>query len=166
MISLRLSLMILFILTGLFIGQALFYFNGLPDQIASHFDGAGRPDAWMTKHGFFLFEFFLISVLLIQFLGVPWLVARLPQRWINLPNRDYWFSEDRRNETLKSIKVFFEWFSVMLLAMFIAVNQLVFEANMSGRGLWSTGIWTILFAYLLAAGFWILFFLRRFRLPG
>ncbi|HMQ03425.1 MAG TPA: DUF1648 domain-containing protein [Pyrinomonadaceae bacterium] len=161
----RLSLISIFFLVGIFVAQALFYYNGLPDLIASHFDAAGRPDAWMTKPGFFLFEFAFLSFLLVTFLSVPVLVGRLPVRLINLPNREFWFSEDKRKETLRTIRVSFEWFAALLLMMFIAVNQMVFEANINGRTLWTAGIWIILVVYLLVVLIWMIAFVRRFRLP-
>ncbi len=161
----RLSLISLILCLGILIGQALFYYNGLPDIIASHFDAARWRDAWMSKNGFFAFEFAIIAILLLQFLGVPWLVGRLPIRWLNLPNRDFWFADERREGTLRTIRVYFEWFAVMMTVLFVAVNQLVFEANMNSRNLWSTGMWIILAVYLVAVCVWMIALVLRFRHP-
>jgi len=71
----------------------------LPEQVASHFDWAGRVDGWSSRGGFVvalaLFETFLTAV----FLGAGELILRVPRTWINLPGKGYWLAPERERKT-------------------------------------------------------------------
>jgi uncharacterized membrane protein len=159
----RLSKIILFFLIGLFAAQCVYYYPNLPEIMASHFDGAGRPNGWMSKQSFYIFEGFILGLIVLEFTFLPWIIGKMPNRLINMPNKDYWFAEERRVETIDVIRHFFEWFSAALLALFTAVNQLVFRANINNENL-SSGVWLILGAFLLFVIVWLIKFYRRFRI--
>ena len=64
----------------------------LPEQVASHYDFAGRPDGYQSK-----FEFVCTATLLdLLMLGLvcvlPALIPRVPLRMVNLPHKAYWFA--------------------------------------------------------------------------
>ena len=44
--------------------QRASYSPRLPETLATHFDGAGRPNDWMSKHGFFGFHLALLGTTL------------------------------------------------------------------------------------------------------
>jgi uncharacterized membrane protein len=159
----RLSRIVLFFLIGTFVAQAVYYYPVLPDPMASHFDGAGRPDAWMSKRSFFIFEALILGLIVLEFTLLPWLIGKMPLSLINMPNKQYWFADERREETLAVIGRFFEWFAAALLALFTAVNQLVFRANLDGENL-SSKMWLILLAFFVFVAVWLVKFFRQFRM--
>lgn len=161
----RLSRMILFFLIAVFASQCVFYYPNLPPEMASHFDAWGRPDGYMSKQGFFVFEAVVLAFIILQFTFLPHLTGNLPLTFINMPNKEYWFSEERRVSTQQIIRRYFEWFSAALLALFIGINQLVFRANLTGENL-SNGSWTILGAFLVFVIVWLIKFVRRFRIEN
>lgn len=161
----RLSRMILFFLIGVFVSQSVYYYPNLPAEMASHFDASGRPNGYLSKESFFVFESFILLLIILEFTFLPWLIGKMPNRLINMPNRDYWFAAERRTETLGVIRHFFEWFSATLLALFIGINQLVFRANLNGENL-SSGSWLILGAFLIFVIVWLIKFVRRFRIEN
>lgn len=161
----RLSRMILFFLIGVFVAHCTFYYPNLPAQMVSHFGLHGEPNGWMQKESFFVFEAIILIVIILQFTFLPALTGNLPLTFINMPNREYWFSAERRDETLKILRHYFEWFSVALLALFIGINQLVFRANLSGENL-SANSWLILGVFLIFVIGWLIKFTRQFKLKS
>ena len=158
----RLSRIILIFLISVFISHCAFYYPNLPDPMATHFNGAGKPDGWMAKSNFFLLEIGILALIVLEFTFLPWIIGKFPVRLINMPNKEYWFAEERRAETLRIIGHFFEWFSAALLALFIGINQLVFHANLTRENL-SPMSWVILGAFLVFVVVWLISFYRRFK---
>ena len=159
----RLSRMILIFLIGVFVSQCVYYYPNLPQLMASHFDGAGVPNGWMSKQSFILLEAVILSFIILEFTFLPWLIGKMPNRLINMPNKDYWFAAERRRETINIIQHFFEWFSAGLLVLFITVNQLVFRANINNENL-SSYSWLILVGFFAFVIVWLIKFFRRFRI--
>lgn len=162
----RLSRIILYFLIGVFLAQAVYYYPNLPEMMASHFNGAGEPDGWMSKRNFFLLEGVILLVIILEFTLLPWLIGKMPDSMINMPNKQFWFAEERRAETLSVIRNSFEWFSISLLALFTAVNQLVFRANINRENLLSAEMWLILGAFLIFVILWLIKFTRQFRIKN
>src|SRR5687768_4726464 len=121
----RTSRIIIYFLIGIFLAQSVYYYSALPEKMASHFNAAGEVDGWMSKSSFFIFEGGILLLILAEFTLIPFLIKILPDSLINLPNKDFWLAKERREETFAAIRDYFEWFSILLLALFIAVNQMV-----------------------------------------
>ena len=161
----RLPRIILLILVGIFIAQMSYYYVNLPEQVASHFDGAGIPNGWMSKSTFVIFELFLLIFVVGQFMFVPRLIEKMPDSLINLPNKKYWLAAERRSEAFSIIRIYFEWFSVGLLILFIAINQLVFRANLNHENLSNKEAWVIIGMFLAFVAVWLISLVRKFRNP-
>ena len=85
------------IFLGLFvlsIAHAVYYYPQLPDIVASHFGSAGKPDAWSSRHVFVGIYLFSVIMTGLIFLGLAYGMRSIPDNLINLPNRDYWLSQD------------------------------------------------------------------------
>lgn len=158
--------MVLLILTVIFFVQIGFYYPSLPETMATHFDAAGNPDGWLSKTNFVIFEFFLMLIVVGQFALIPLLVEKMPHSLVNIPNKNYWLAEERRAETFGFIRKYFEWFAVVLLLMFIAINQLVFQANIDQKNLSGNLAWLIVAAFLLFTVVWLIGLMRKFRKTG
>lgn len=158
----RVSRFIIVFLAALFIVHIGYFFPRLPDSVASHFDGVGRPDSWMNKGGFLALEVVILGSLVFQFLGIPWLIEKMPTRWINLPNRDHWLAPKRREASLLTIRIFFEWFAAVTLMFFLFVNQLVFTANIQAGYLNNEWLIAILIAYFAFVAIWLIMLITRF----
>ncbi len=160
----RLSRVILaFLLFGL-IGQLLYYYPNLPEKMASHFNDRGEPDGWMLKQNFLIFELVILLILIAEFMLLPLIIAKMPDSLINLPNKTYWLADEKREETFSVIGHYFEWLSVGLFGLFIAVNEMVFLANLAGQPLHNS-VWIILGIFLLFVVIWLIKFILRFRKP-
>lgn len=159
----RLSRIILFFLIGIFVAQCVYYYPNLPEKMASHFNASGEPDGFMSKQGYFGLLGGILGLLILEFTFLPWIIGKMPKQLINMPNKEFWFAEERRAETLNIIRQYFEVFSAALLALFIGINQLAIRANLTGENL-SSQSWLILGAFLIFVIGWLIKFYRRFRI--
>lgn len=161
----RLSRIILIFLIAVFVSQCLFYYPNLPDPMASHFNGAGAANDSMSKLNFFLVEAGILLLIVLEFTLLPYLIGKMPTVLINMPNKDFWFADERRAATIEITKHFFEWFSAALLALFIGINQLVFRANLNNENL-SSMSWLVLGAFLVFVVVWLIKFVKRFKIKN
>jgi len=135
--------------------QAIFFWPALPEKVASHFDGNGQPDGWMSKTSF------VAITLLIQFgiaavmLGIGWLIRVLPPSLINIPNKEYWLAEERSDQTVSDMESMMAWISAGTAIFMLFVFYLTFDANVAeNKGLNSNATWIGVVIYLV----WLLVF--------
>lgn len=93
--------LVMLVVTALIaIVQITFWFNQLPDPMPSHFNGAGKVDGTMSKSGFMVMNVGLQAMFLIGFPLLSMLMKRMPDSMLNIPNKEYWLTPDRREQTL------------------------------------------------------------------
>ena len=129
MISKKLSLLVFLVLCALCVAQGIYYYPQLPGKVASHFGPSGQPDAWSTKSSFMEFYFVLIGVLSIIFLGISFGMSKIPVSLINLPNKAYWLSKDRKQATVDFISHYFLWFASATLFLILYVSHQTFQVH-------------------------------------
>jgi len=138
----------------------------LPPFMASHFGASGRPDGWMSRGGFFLFYAVVFGFVIGVMLAVPRMVAVLPVRLVNLPNRDYWLAPERRQVALRRLGDAMAWFAVALGLLGAIVLELVVRSNLERAPLSN-----VLFLLALGGFFaftigWLVWLVRAFRVPS
>ncbi|MBK6690258.1 MAG: DUF1648 domain-containing protein [Deltaproteobacteria bacterium] len=131
----RLSRALYFGLLGLLILRFVTHLSSLPPVVASHFGPGGQPDGWMSRGVFAVFGLLPVVVSLIVVVAAPLMTARLPASMINLPNKDYWLTPERRAQAFSKLAAEMEWFGAGLVAFFIFTYELVFIANQNGAPL-------------------------------
>ncbi len=112
---------------------AFIWFSGqeLPRLVGSHFGRGGIATGFVPRNRY-LFGISLASVLLPVLIVFPISLAlRNPKAIINLPNRDYWLTPERRPETVNFIRTQMMRFGAALLAFICYVHWLVVQANES-----------------------------------
>src|SRR5262245_25906392 len=135
-------------LLALAVFQSIYFYPQFPDTMASHFDGSGQPNGWSTKPFFFGLNFMLALLMFAISRAVPALVERYPQS-TNIPNRDYWLSSDRLDETIAFLRDHFAWFGVGALTMMLLVIQLVIQTNLRIKyELPSNAMWLLIGGYV------------------
>jgi uncharacterized membrane protein len=153
----------IFALLLFFLGQTLYYSPQLPERIASHFNFHGEPDAWMSKSGFFTFQFGLLAFVCGLFFCISYFLPKMPRSLINLPNKDYWLAPERRAETFRVLRDKIETFQIPLLILFVILNQLTIRANLTGENL-SSASWLVLGAFLLYTIVWAFGLNKNFKI--
>jgi hypothetical protein len=103
--------------------------GGLPDVVASHFIAGGGVDGFLQRGQYtaFMLALVILVPLLLRLAGG--LALRLPVRFVNLPNKQYWLAPERQAATLSSIARFGSWASYATLALLCAVHGFVVRAN-------------------------------------
>jgi uncharacterized membrane protein len=162
----RASRAILLLLAASGVAQLLYDYPLVPERMASHFDGSGRPDGFQSRDAFFALSASMLILTLVLFGGLGALFRRIPSKWFNLPNRDYWLAPERREKTIEVISSRMEWFGAASLALYLFVVQMVVETNRtSAPALDSGSMFIVLGLYLLFTGVWIARFILHFRRP-
>jgi Domain of unknown function (DUF1648) len=140
--------------------------DALPQTVASHFGANGRANGWMSRDGYVLFMLcFSLGVPLFMVLTIGWLPRVMP-RLINLPNRDYWLSGERRDEALGYLLAHAYRLGSVTLLFMLGLHLLVLDANTVQPPRLAGGLLVLLMVLLFAAlGLWTLALLRRFRRP-
>jgi uncharacterized membrane protein len=95
----------IFITTAVFVSVfILLTSEGLPEVVASHFNGQGRANGHMPK---LFYECFMLAFTV----GIPLvviasssLVSRFSDKRINIPNKQIWLSEKYREETFAYLR--------------------------------------------------------------
>lgn len=146
-----------------FISTHLFWLAELPERVATHFDGSGKANGWMSRrsHGIFM---------LIMGLGVPGFVLLmcgtmrfLPSSLMNVPRRDYWHQPEHYPE---ACSIMFRWSQgqafVMLIWMTLLNHEIV-QANLKSPPHLSTfNTWTLVAALLISSALSISWLCWRF----
>lgn len=99
--------------------------------VASHFDFAGRPDAWMKG-----WQFWLTAVLVeigfpLFFVGLGYGIRFLPvgPNTFKIPNREYWIAPGHRDEMFNCYFLNFLWMAFFASLHMLAILSLVVYAN-------------------------------------
>jgi serine/threonine-protein kinase len=101
----------------------------LPTRVASHFDGGGQPNGWMSRSSYLIFTAaFGVGLPAIVILGFR-VLRHLPSDLINIPRRDYWLAPERRLATVTGLFHRSLWLACLLVAMMLGVHLLVVHAN-------------------------------------
>ena len=160
----RRSAIIIVVLLALAAVQIAYYYPQLPATLASHFNAAGAPNSWQPKQAFFAI-YGLVTILLVAvYLIVPRVIFMLPPELVNLPNKAYWLSPQRRAETQAFLMDHFATFGAATLTLTIVVFQLAILANIPGNApSMPPAIWVLLVAYLAFTAIWIIKLFVKFR---
>jgi hypothetical protein len=124
----RTPAMILGLLYLCFFGSLVCSAYQLPDRLATHFNGNGQPDGWMTRSEYLLLTGLSGSLLLLFFVGLFFAIRAAPGG-LNMPHRDYWLSPEQRVATFDFIFCQLLTFSCMFISFFIGIHLLTIQAN-------------------------------------
>jgi hypothetical protein len=142
------------------------YAESLPPTMATHFGAGGVPNGYMSKEGFIVFYLGFMFFLPGLFMAASVLIEKLPVSLINIPNRKYWMTPARREQTVTSLARGIRFLGLMTGLFLIAIDQLVINANMvKPPVLDERGTWVFLFAFVFTIISFLLWITIRFRKP-
>ena len=134
------------------LGFLLWSARGLPETVASQFDGNGTATTWMSRP-----VYLVLMGALPLFLGgvltfVGWLVKILPPESIKIPRRDFWLAPERRAVFSAFMMRWLLWLASLMTVFVSALHGIVVMANASAPphldGRWFFGL-TIGFLLLI-----------------
>jgi Protein of unknown function (DUF1648) len=139
----------------------------LPATVATHFAAGGRANGFMTRIGYQVFYCTLIVLLpLVVYAGLAWLPAHFP-RLVNLPNRDYWLAQPRRESSIATLRVFGVALAAIIVAMFVGVHMFILEAHERTPATLAEGPFVgLVIGFVVVIVILVILLYVRFRAPG
>ena len=129
--------------------QTIWWSTRLPLNVASHFDIAGQVDGTMSRSSLIASQIALQAFWTIGVLLLIWATNRQPHRWLNIPHREHWLDDSRRERTLRLWNTISLRMAIVSMWFFAGLFQLVAAFNVGWRPTLSPAV------YLLAAGYLI-----------
>jgi uncharacterized membrane protein len=145
--------------------QLVWYGPRLPAVVASHFNVAGEPDAWMSRAAFLGVLGGLSAFYLALFVGIAALVRRAPAALVNLPHRDYWLAPERAAASREAIVAEMYAIAAATQALTLVLTQLTFAVALGHRETLGGAAWWALALYLAVVLWRLVALWRRFQLP-
>ncbi len=147
---------------------AAVFWAKLPDEMASHFNAAGQPDGWMAK------TTFLAVMILVQagmggmLYGIGCLIRILPISMVNIPNREYWLADERKDQTLRESESMMAWIAAGTAIFMLAIFWLTLDANIhKEKALDSNATWIVMAVFLVGLFGFLFFKLKKYyRVPS
>lgn len=156
------ALFYLLVIIGL--GQLVYYYPLLPEVVASHFSTDGSADGWMSKQGLTIIHGVVLAVLYLSFYMSGKFNLDGEQKYLSLPNKEYWLQDVRRVQTAEFIARKGIYFSFYTLGFMLLVMQMVFEANLAALVMFDGEAFIfLLLMYGLYISIWTLSFINHFR---
>lgn len=162
----RAPITVLLLLAAVAAIQMTHYYPLLPERLAVHFGSSGEPDGWSSK-GEFMVLFGAMEAFFVLFgVGLALALDRIPVVLINVRHKDYWFSPERREESLEFLKNQILWMEAATLGFFVAMAQLIFRGNLGDAPPRLPGnFWYVLIAFVAAILWFSLRIVLRFCSP-
>jgi uncharacterized membrane protein len=139
----------------------------LPDRVAIHFGSGGAPDGWASNLTHTLLMLGVDTLVFGALYFAPRLIAIVPSRWVNLPNRDFWLSPQRRSLTAEKLQQHLWRFGTAVFLFLLLAGFLTIRANRSDPVRLEEGLFLIgLGIFLVYTLYWVVGLVRAFRIPA
>lgn len=159
----RKAFLTIFLLTILF--NILSYVI-LPDEVAIHFGRGGRADSRASKDINFLFFGGMEILMFLVFWYSPTLVMKTPAKWVNLPNRSFWLTEENKPLAKQKLESLMLEFGIAIFVFFFLISILTLDANLSKPVKLNEPLFlTFLIIFLIYTVYWCIKFYKSFRVP-
>jgi uncharacterized membrane protein len=162
----RAPITVLLLLAAVAAIQMTHYYPLLPETLAVHFGPSGEADGWSSK-GEFMVLFGAMEAFFVLFgVGLALVLDRIPVALINVRHKDYWFSPEKREESLEFLKNQILWMEAATLGFFVAIAQFIFSGNLGDATSRLPGdFWYVLVAFIAVILWFSLRIVLRFRSP-
>jgi uncharacterized membrane protein len=138
----------------------------LPLTVASHFDAAGQPNAFMSRSGYVRFMLCLAVGLPVIVVAILWTVYSRATD-LKLPNCEYWLAPERLDRTRAFLVAHGVWFGSLLVTLSCFVHWLELGANrQQPPHLSNQSFAAVLIAFLIATAAWVAALMFAFRRPA
>jgi len=142
--------------------HAVYYYPQLPEVMAGHFGESGQADGWSAKTDLTAMYFITILFNAAVFMGLGSAIRKLPNWTINIPNRDYWLTGDKREKTLQTMSNWLLWVGSLTMLLFLDMYHQLVRVNLRMAPALEHH-WISIGAYLFLLGLWSVLILGKFR---
>lgn len=155
-------LIVLLLLYVIFFASLFSTIPELPDRVATHFGGSGRADGWMSQQAYMRGAISFGLGLPLLFVAIFFLLRFVPVSALNMPNREYWFSPERRAQSFDWLLRHSLWFASLSVLFLLGIHLSVLDANRAFpprlSNAWMLGITG---SYLAGMLLWIIVMVRH-----
>ncbi len=160
----RLSWIALLLAAGVFMACHADSVRLLPERVATHFDGAGRANGWMSRAQHVWFSPLIHLGASAFILGLTSILHRLPPVLLNLPNKDHWRDPAQYPAACAFLREWSRWLAAVMLVWAIFMDRQIVLANQTQPPrLDSAAIWMLTACFLAATSAAVLWLLLKFR---
>ena len=96
----------------------------------------------------------MVAFMAVLFPGIVALLPKLPNKLINLQNKDYWLSPERRNDTFAFLSRWFLWFGSATFLLLLDGYHQALRVNMGSASALEHPLTSIV-VYLVFTVLWI-----------
>jgi len=137
-----------------------------PSTMAVHFGAGGDPNRWASANTNALFMTGIDVLLFAAFFFVPQLMRITPDRWVNLPNKDYWLRDENRGKMEAILSDQLYKYGTLMFAFMFVVGLLVLQANLSDPVRLRGDLFWWPFGFIMAyTVYWVVKIYTVFRVP-
>lgn len=118
----------------LIIFQGFHSYAKLPERMATHFNGSGRPDGWSNRDSFYLTFYAILLGLNLMLYVMSRFMHRIPPSMVNMPNKQYWFAtEERKKVAMDKTRDLLFIVLLMMNVYFAILFEAIARTNTSGQ---------------------------------
>lgn len=162
--SSRVPALLLVLLYACFLGYWAWAGTQLPERVATHFNGSGEPNGWMSSSGNQIFILIFGFVFPLFIIGLCFAARFLPAFLVNIPNRQYWLAPERKIETLGYFGRHSLWLACLMVGFVIGIQYSIVQANREIPPHLATSVLLqVMVPFLLGTVIWLVILLRHFR---
>ncbi len=163
------NVFVILLIVGVVVQHA-WYWPQLPERMATHFGANGHPNDWMSRTAATLLLAGLQIGIPLFLVFVNALAGRLPDSMLNIPNREYWLSPERKEATLVHMNRMMNWITALTAVFLLALSHLTFLANQNRTDLnlpiFATTLGLFLICVFMIAGYSMTRFWRSLAKRG
>ena len=138
----------------------------LPSRMAIHFGLYGMPDSWAPNYIHALISLGLDTLLFCAMFYSPRLIFIFPKRWINLPHKDYWLTDENIPQTKTLVSSLMWEFGIALFLFLLAAGLFTIHANLSVPVKLNEKLFFVAFIFFMVyTVYWCIKFFRAFKVP-
>ncbi|MCC7037144.1 MAG: hypothetical protein IT560_07525 [Alphaproteobacteria bacterium] len=138
----------------------------LPEVISTQFDAYGTPLRSMARADFAMFHIGFVVFMSGIFAGMGYFLTRLPVKYLNIPNKDYWLAPERRRETLQGLRHDLCVMGLIVGAFVMLIDYFVMDAaQRNARGVSPETLSILVSCMAAVTGLLVARLLIKFRRP-
>jgi len=136
----------------------------LPTKVAVHFNANSAPDRWVSREEYGIFALLFVVGLPLVLFAIMAGLPRLTNGKGLIPNNEYWFADERKQETESFLLQHSSWLGTMTAAVLYGIHVLLTRANELNPPKLSTDRFLMMiFIYLCGLAWWTTAFFRHFQ---
>ena len=127
------AIMVLLFLCASCVLHAVYYYPKLPAEVPSNFNLKGEAHGWTGKTSFIILYITMVAGAALIIPGIGIAMRRMPVAGINLPNKEYWLSPHKKQETFDFLFRHMLWFASGTLLFVMYLFHWCFQAALGVR---------------------------------